>query len=61
MAAYMSPVLATLGDLDHSADFINTATALLTPFFAGDPLEVHVPSICAEALDLPAHCCPWPP
>ncbi|AIC09900.1 threonine synthase [Xylella fastidiosa] len=51
---YVPECLPPLGDLEHSADFINTATALLTPFFAGDPLEVHVPSICAEALDLPA-------
>ncbi len=51
---YVPECLPPLGDLDHSADLINTATALLTPFFAGDPLEVHVPSICAEALDLPA-------
>lgn len=30
-----------------------TASALIAPFFVGDPLESELPEICAEALDFP--------
>ncbi|HHW4683524.1 MAG TPA: pyridoxal-phosphate dependent enzyme, partial [Xylella sp.] len=39
---------------DHSAGPIETATTLLAPFFAGDALQMDVPMICAEALNVPA-------
>ncbi|HKR75574.1 MAG TPA: threonine synthase [Rhodanobacter sp.] len=36
--------------LDTLAD---TAATLLAPFFAGNPLDIELPAICAEALDFP--------
>ncbi|AXI83745.1 threonine synthase [Xylella taiwanensis] len=51
---YVPECLPPPGDLNHGADPIKTATALLAPFFAGDALDVHVPVICTEALNVPA-------
>ena len=39
---------------DPDGSLADTATTLLTPFFAGDALAGALPAICAEALDLPA-------
>jgi threonine synthase len=38
---------------DPAATLAETATTLLAPFFAGDPLAAALPAICAEALDFP--------
>ncbi|MGN6234846.1 threonine synthase [Dyella sp.] len=43
-------------DVDHfdpHGSLADTATTLLAPFFAGDPLAAALPAICAEALDFP--------
>ena len=38
---------------DPRGTLADTATTLLAPFFAGDPLAEALPAICAEALDFP--------
>ncbi|MBU6247902.1 MAG: threonine synthase [Xanthomonadaceae bacterium] len=38
---------------DPHGTLADTATTLLAPFFAGDPLADALPAICAEALDFP--------
>ena len=43
-----------LQELDPDASLPEFAATLLRPFFAGDPLEPHLQTICAEALDFPA-------
>ncbi len=43
-------------DVDHfdpHDSLADTATTLLAPFFAGDPLAAALPAICAEALNFP--------
>ena len=40
--------------LPGGEDLAPLASAMLAPFFAGDPLAAELPSICAEALDFPA-------
>lgn len=42
-----------LDRLDGEAPLPEFAASLLRPFFAGDRLDVDLPAICAEALDLP--------
>lgn len=41
----------TPADFDPQGSLADTAATLLAPFFAGDPLAVELPAICAEALD----------
>lgn len=42
-----------IADFDPAGTLADTATTLLAPFFAGDPLADALPAICAEALDFP--------
>lgn len=42
-----------VADFDPHGTLADTATTLLAPFFAGDPLAEALPAICAEALDFP--------
>ena len=41
------------GKLSADMPLAEFAVALLAPFFAGDPLEAHLPAIAAEAFDFP--------
>lgn len=41
------------GTLDPHGSLAETATTLLAPFFAGEPLAAALPNICAEALNFP--------
>ena len=51
---YVPEALPPVRDLIPGRDIAGTATALLAPFFAGDPLEGELASICREAFDFPA-------
>jgi threonine synthase len=42
-----------VADFNPHGTLADTATTLLAPFFAGDPLAEALPAICAEALDFP--------
>jgi threonine synthase len=42
-----------VADFNPRGTLADTATTLLAPFFAGDPLAEALPAICAEALDFP--------
>ncbi len=42
-----------VADFNPHGTLADTATTLLAPFFAGDPLAAALPAICAEALDFP--------
>ncbi len=52
---YMPESLPVLADRPGAPEltYIQTAIEVLSPFFAGDPLEDEIPSLCAEAFDFP--------
>lgn len=53
---YMPDILpkADIEAVDADAALAEFAASLLRPFFAGDPLELQLADICAEAFDFPA-------
>ncbi len=50
---YVPDVLPAPRDLHAGATLADTATALLAPFFEGDPLQAALPEICRDAFDFP--------
>ncbi len=52
---YMPEVLPnfSLSDFDDAETWVDIATRLLEPFFAGSTLEATLPEICADAFDFP--------
>jgi len=51
---YVPETMPAARALKPGRDLAETATDLLAPFFAGDPLQEQLPAICREAFDFPA-------